>query len=50
MSGWSNPAPSNRPYNPGYNTGYNIDRGPGAGPPPDYRAPSCGAPPLLPCY
>jgi hypothetical protein len=47
MSGWSNPAPSGRPYN--NNRSYNIDRGPGAPPPPDYRAP-CGAPPLLPCY
>jgi hypothetical protein len=44
-TGWSNPAPSGRPYNRGY-----IDRLPGgAPPPPDYRAP-CGAPPLLPCY
>jgi hypothetical protein len=46
MSGWSNPAPSGRPTSP---RSYSIDRGVGAGPPPDYRPP-CGAPPLLPCY
>jgi hypothetical protein len=46
MTGWSNPAPSGPPPGRGY---YGIDRGPGAGPPPDYRPP-CGAPPLLPCY
>jgi hypothetical protein len=46
FSGWSNPAPDGRPR--AYNRGY-IDGGPGAPPPPDYR-PSCGAPPLLPCY
>jgi hypothetical protein len=46
-SGWSNPAPDGRPR-PTYNRG-SIDGGPGAPPPPDYR-PSCGAPPLLPCY
>jgi hypothetical protein len=47
-SGWSNPAPDGQPR-PTYNRGY-IGGGPGAPPPPDYRAPPCGAPPLLPCY
>jgi hypothetical protein len=47
MSGWSNPAPNGRPTSP---RNYGIDRGVGGPPPPDYRAPACGAPPLLPCY
>ncbi len=56
FSGWSNPSPTepvNRQWNGG---GYNS--GAGAPPPPDidpryqqrYNAPSCGKPPLLPCY
>ncbi len=44
FSGWSNPAPSGPAYRPP-----RTDFGPGAPPPPDYR-PTCGAPPLLPCY
>lgn len=53
FSGWSNPAP-NGPYQapPSYSGSV------GAPPPPDidpryqqrYNAPTCGAPPLLPCY
>lgn len=62
FSGWSNPSPTQpvNPYGGGYGGGggggYNS--GAGAPPPPDidpryqqrYNAPSCGKPPLLPCY
>ncbi len=62
FSGWSNPSPT-RPVNP-YGGGYGggggggYNSGAGAPPPPDidpryqqrYNAPSCGKPPLLPCY
>ncbi|WP_439613404.1 hypothetical protein [Reyranella sp.] len=62
FSGWPNPSPTQpvNPYGGGYGGGggggYNS--GAGAPPPPDidpryqqrYNAPSCGKPPLLPCY
>jgi hypothetical protein len=54
FTGWSNPSPT-APYRPTYN---NYERSIGAPPPPDidpryrqnYNAPTCGKPPLLPCY
>ena len=46
FSGWSNPAPDGPAYR---RPARSTDFGPGAPPPPDYR-PTCGAPPLLPCY
>ncbi|HQS14048.1 hypothetical protein [Reyranella sp.] len=58
FSGWSNPAPTH-PVNPyPYAGGGGYGSGAGAPPPPDidpryqqrYNAPSCGKPPLLPCY
>lgn len=53
FTGWSNPSPT-APYRPSYN----YNRPVGAPPPPDvdpryqpsYNAPTCGKPPLLPCY
>ena len=60
FSGWSNPSPTEPvnpyPYAGGGGGGYNS--GAGAPPPPDidpryqqrYNAPTCGKPPLLPCY
>lgn len=57
FSGWSNPSPT-EPVNRQWNGGSGTNGGAGAPPPPDidpryqqrYNAPSCGKPPLLPCY
>lgn len=59
FSGWSNPSPTHpvNPYGGGYGGG-GTNSGAGAPPPPDidpryqqrYNAPTCGKPPLLPCY
>jgi hypothetical protein len=54
LSGWPNASPNS----PVYQSGPPASNNPGAPPPPDidpryqqrYNAPSCGAPPLLPCY
>jgi hypothetical protein len=54
FTGWSNPSPTG-PYVP---PPTNYGPAPGAPPPPDvdpryqqrYNAPTCGKPPLLPCY
>jgi hypothetical protein len=53
LTGWSNPSPTEPVVRP-----YNYGRAVGAPPPPDvdpryqqnYNAPTCGKPPLLPCY
>ncbi|MGH6950092.1 MAG: hypothetical protein ACREUF_05825, partial [Solimonas sp.] len=53
FSGWSNPSPT-EPYVRPYNYGRSV----GAPPPPDidpryqrsFNQPTCGKPPLLPCY
>ena len=55
LTGWPNPAPSSSNY---YRSVPQQSNNPGAPPPPDidpryqqrYNAPTCGAPPLLPCY
>lgn len=57
FSGWSNPAPTH-PVNPYPYAGGGYNSGAAAPPPPDidpryqqrYNAPTCGKPPLLPCY
>lgn len=54
FSGWSNPSPTGSYVPPGMRSGGAV----GAPPPPDidpryqqrYNAPTCGKPPLLPCY
>lgn len=54
LSGWSNASPNS----PVYQSEPRALNNPGAPPPPDidpryqqrYNAPTCGAPPLLPCY
>ena len=53
FTGWSNPSPTQPYVRP-----YNYGRAVGAPPPPDidpryqqnFNAPTCGKPPLLPCY
>jgi hypothetical protein len=53
LTGWSNPSPTEPVVRP-----YNYGRAVGAPPPPDidpryqqnFNAPTCGKPPLLPCY
>lgn len=57
FSGWSNPSPT-EPVNRQWNGSSGTNGGAGAPPPPDidpryqqrYNAPTCGKPPLLPCY
>jgi hypothetical protein len=54
FTGWSNPSPTEPYVRPGYSGGASV----GAPPPPDidpryqqrYNQPTCGKPPLLPCY